>query len=190
MKLKKLFIASTAAMLLVSPLAQAADGSITFNGTITASTCVVAGAAQTGQSHSTAATIKLPSLPASAFEGGNVIAGTTNFDILLTNCSATGGMQNVHAQFSTPDVVDNGVIVAGTNGGGTAAGNVGVILQTENGTPIDVNGGPVGDPGTVLPSTIGDVTMKYQVSYSVVNTGSPVTAGVVYNTINYEIIYF
>ncbi|HCB1499198.1 major type 1 subunit fimbrin (pilin) [Klebsiella oxytoca] len=190
MKIQKTLIACTSWVLLAAPLAHAADGTITFNGSVTASTCVVAGAAQTGQSHTTAATIRLPTLPASVFDSGASVAGTTNFDILLTGCLATATQQNVRTLFTTPDSVENGVIVAGANGSDTAATNIGVILQTENGTTIDVNGGANQDPGVALPSTAGDVTMKYQVSYSVVNTGAPVTAGAVYNTINYEISYF
>lgn len=190
MNIKTTLIAGTTVLLLASPLAQAADGTITFNGTITASTCVVAGAAQTGQSHTTATTITLPTLPTSAFDSGTTIAGTTNFEILLTGCLATTSQQNVRTLFTTADTVSNGVIVAGANGNSVAAGNIGVILQTEKGTTIDVNGGTNLDPGAALPTTTGDVTMKYQASYSVVNSGSPVTAGAVYNTINYEISYF
>lgn len=190
MNIKTTLIAGTTALMLASPLVQAADGTITFNGTITASTCVVAGAAQTGQTHSTAATINLPTLPTSAFDSGTSIAGTTNFEILLTGCLATTNLQNVRALFTTADTVSNGVIVAGANGNSAAAGNIGVILQTETGAAIDVNGGTNLDPGAALPTTSGDVTMKYQASYSVVNSGAAVTAGAVYNTINYEISYF
>jgi major type 1 subunit fimbrin (pilin) len=56
----KTLIASTSMMLLATPICYGADGTITFQGNVTASTCVVAGAAQTGQTHSRAATIMLP----------------------------------------------------------------------------------------------------------------------------------
>ncbi|WP_058910577.1 fimbrial protein [Entomohabitans teleogrylli] len=190
MTIKYYLSSSIISAILISPIVQAADGTITFNGSITASTCVVAGAAQTGQTHSTAAIIRLPTLPASTFDNGANVAGTTNFEILLTGCLATTTLQNVRTLFTTPDQVSNGVIVAGSNGSDSAAGNIGIKLQTEGGNTLDVNGGPNQDPGYPLPSVSGDVKMKYQVSYSVVNSSAPVTAGVVYNTINYEISYF
>jgi major type 1 subunit fimbrin (pilin) len=186
----KTLIASTSMMLLATPICYGADGTITFQGNVTASTCVVAGAAQTGQTHSRAATIMLPTLPASAFDGGTNVTGTTNFDILLTGCQATASQQNVRTLFTTPNTITNGVIVAGAIGSDTAASNVGIILQTEAGTTIDVNGGANQDPGVALPSATGDVSMKYQVSYSVVEVGQPVTAGSVFNTLNYEVSYF
>jgi major type 1 subunit fimbrin (pilin) len=132
----------------------------------------------------------LPTLPASAFDGGTNVTGTTNFDILLTGCQATASQQNVRTLFTTPNTITNGVIVAGAIGSDTAASNVGIILQTEAGTTIDVNGGANQDPGVALPSATGDVSMKYQVSYSVVEVGQPVTAGSVFNTLNYEVSYF
>lgn len=190
MERKTPFLRAAALLLLTTPLAHAYDGTITFNGSITASTCTVVGAAQAGQAHAASATILLPTLPASSFSANSSIAGTTNFELLLTGCLATASQQNVRTLFTTPDEVVNGVIVAKGSADSAAAGNIGVILQTENGTVIDVNGGSKQDPGAPMPASTGDVKMKYQVSYSRVDSAVAVTPGKVSNTINYEIAYF
>lgn len=194
MKLKTSVLAAGIAVSLAAPLAQAADGTITFNGTLTASACTtVVGVVglNTGSTSGKNATIKLPELPTSALATPGMYAGQTGFDISLQGCQATTELNNVRTLFtaaSTPS--DDNYVMANT--AATGAENVGVAILTTSGTQIDLNGGANQDPGAPLPpltGTASDVTLHYQAAYKAL-TGGTVTAGPVTGVADYTISYY
>lgn len=194
MKLKASLLMAGIAASLVAPLAQAADGTITFNGTITASACTtVVGIVglNAGSTSGKNATIKLPELPTSALTTAGTYAGQTGFDISLQGCQATATLNNVRTLFTTGNTpADDNYVMANTAASG--AENVGVAILTTSGTQIDLNGGVNQDPGAPLPLLTGsqdDVTLHYQAAYKVL-TGGNVTAGPVTGVADYTISYY
>lgn len=191
MKLNRILASVVVASTLLSAGAMAADGTITFNGTVTASACTaLTGVSVGGGAPAVNQTINLPSVPAPAL---NAAAGTylghTAFKISLTGCAAAGSLSNVRAIFDTPFAPATDAYVAGnTAPSATAAANVAVALLTPAGAQIDMNGGTAVAPGYTLPSTAGAIDMDFVAAYKSLSTG--VTAGTVTGTANYTISYF
>ena len=181
MKLNRILASVTVASTLLSAGAMAADGTITFNGTVTASACTaLTGVSVGGGAPAVNQTINLPAVPAPAL---NVAAGTylgqTAFKISLTGCASVGALSNVRAIFDTP--------FAG-NTAPSGAADVAVAILTPAGAQIDMNGGTAVAPGYTLPSTAGAIDMDFVAAYKSLSTS--VTAGPVTGTANYTISYF
>ncbi|MGL6627384.1 fimbrial protein [Aeromonas jandaei] len=162
----------------------ASSGTITFNGSITGSTCEVAVNGKTAD-----ATVTLPTVPAEALSATGETTGKTGFFMSLTNCAApVPGASQVAAFFQAGASVDN------TTGrlkqlapGDTAATNV--SLQLSDGVsdaPIFVGNSSqiqnnhfeaiTGEQGE-------EVRLAYEVEYYAEDavTAGLVTSNVVYN---------
>ncbi len=88
--MKKNLLAALIATTLISGLAHATHypaGNVTFNGTLSATTCVVAlaGASTSGM------TVDIGTVSTSAFTGQNSEAGATNFKVDVTGCPGSNG---------------------------------------------------------------------------------------------------
>lgn len=134
MKFSKYLLASAVITALGSTAVQAADGTITFNGTVTASACTtLAGVSVGGGAPAINQTINLPAVPAQAL---NVASGTylghTAFKISLTGCAAAGSLSNVRAIFDTPFAPATDAYVAG-NTAPSGADDVAVAILTPGG---------------------------------------------------------
>lgn len=189
MKLNRILASVAVASTLLSAGAMAADGTITFNGTVTASACTaLTGVSVGGGAPAVNQTINLPAVPAPAL---NAAAGTylghTAFKISLTGCAAAGSLSNVRAIFDTPFAPASDAYVAG-NTAPSGATNVAVAILTPAGVQIDMNGGTAVAPGYTLPSTAGAIDMDFVAAYKSLSTS--VTAGPVTGTANYTISYF
>lgn len=191
MKMNRLLASVAVASALLSAGAMAADGTITFNGNVTASACTaLTGVSVGGSTPTVNATVTLPNVPAPAL---NLAAGTylghTSFNIQLTGCEAVGALANVRTVFDTaaPAATDNHVM---GNTAALGAADVGVAILTTGGTQIDLNGGAVLDPGAALPpaASPGPIVLNYVAAYKSLSTA--VTAGPVTGTANYTISYF
>ena len=176
----------------LSANANAADGTINFNGTVTASACTTrVGAAPAGGSAGLTATVNLPPVSADTLNAAaGTYAGHTAFTIQLTGCQAAGSLNSVRATFSTasPAAGDNTVM---GNTAPSGAADVAVAILTAQSTPIHLNGGTLLDPGAALPAAAGapgPITLNYLAAYKSLSTA--VTPGPVTGVADYVISYF
>ena len=179
--MKKLLLSASAALLLagIATQAQAYDGMITFNGTVSAQTCSIGAAGATNNG-----TVTLPTVAATSLAAANATAGTTQFSIKLTGCS--GPATQAAAWFESGSNVNPAtgrLINTGT------AGNVDVALYNLGSvTPIAVGqgSGAIGSSGAAFSLSSGAATLNYQAKYYATGTA---TAGTVVATVNYTIQY-
>ena len=176
----------------LSANANAADGTINFNGTVTASACTtLVGAAPAGGSAGLTATVNLPPVSADTLNAAaGTYAGHTAFTIQLTGCQAAGSLNSVRATFSTasPAAGDNTVM---GNTAPSGAADVAVAILTAQSMPIYLNGGTLLDPGATLPAVAGapgPITLNYLAAYKSLSTA--VTPGPVTGVADYVISYF
>lgn len=189
MKTNRLVLAALVSSALLSTNALAADGTINFTGSITASACTtVVGAASAGGTPSTNATITLPNLPTTAFTGAGTYAGNTAFTIQLNGCQSTTALTNVRALFTTASPQPTDIYVMKNTATTGPATDVAVAILTPAGNQIDLNGGANLDPGDALPSTSGNVTLNYQAAYKALSAS--VGAGSVAANADYTISYY
>lgn len=190
--MNKYLLASVIALSVSSGIAQAADGTITFNGLVTSSACtaiasVTADSVATGTPAS--ATLTLPNVTASTLNAAaGTFAGQTPFSIQLTGCEATVALSNVRALFTTTSATGGAIT---NTAAAPVAANVAIAILQQNGTTqIDVNGGSARDPGVALPASgsPGPVTLNYKAAYKSLSTG--VTSGNVTGVADFVISYF
>ncbi|MCR9027924.1 type 1 fimbrial protein [Citrobacter amalonaticus] len=127
MKANRLLLSALVSSALMSAGAMAADGTINFSGSITASACeTIVGAVQDGNSTpSLTATVNLLSATSDAFSAVGDIVNKTPFSIQLSGCAASTGAENVRALFSgTAPVAGEPNLLANTGG----ATNVGIVI--------------------------------------------------------------
>lgn len=188
MKINRLLIATLISSALLSANTMAADGTITFNGSVTASACTtVVGVAPTGGTFSLNNTVTLPSVTVSGL--GSTIgayAGHTPFQISLTGCTQAAGLNNVRALFSTTTTATGDVDIMGNTVAG--ATGVGIAILDSTLSQIDLNGGTAKDPGALLPTTAGPIMLNYTAAYKTTNT--TVTTGLITGIADYTISYF
>ncbi|WP_279156188.1 fimbrial protein [Obesumbacterium proteus] len=193
MELKKYFFAGMATLLISPSMANAADGTITFNGMVTASACTaITGVSANGSAPTKNAIVTLPNVTASTLNNGGIgtYTGQTAFNIQLTGCQAIGTLNNVRTNFTTANTpAGDNYVMGNTAAGGSA--DVAVAILTSAGTQIDLNGGTAVDPGAALPlssGTPGPIVMNYIAAYKPLTTS--VTAGPVTGVADYVISYY
>jgi major type 1 subunit fimbrin (pilin) len=166
--------------------ALASDGTITFTGSIDASTCTVV-TTGTGGSF----TVALPQVSSSTLAAAGETAGTTAFTIKLTGCSDIAGNVSTNFEAGTAIDVATGRLKNTTVAGG--ATNVQIqLLNGNDGSPIVV-GSPAASQnshGVALTSDgatppKGSATLNYFARYYA--TGAS-TAGSVASLVTYSMI--
>ncbi|SDD99763.1 major type 1 subunit fimbrin (pilin) [Cupriavidus sp. YR651] len=175
-----------AAAATVSHFAAAADGTISFTGSITAQTCTVGGNGTASKDF----TVTLPNVSSSVLATAGDVAGATPFSISLTGCSPDTG--NVHTFFESGPTVDTatGHLIA-ASGAGTAS-NVQVgLLNADDGTEIKAGFADASQNSHSVPlvagsGSDGSATMRYIARY--VATGAA-TGGAVNSSVQYTIVY-
>lgn len=161
-----------------APNANAASGTITFNGKVLSSTCTVSN----GTAGNVAVT--LPDVPFSAFTASGSVAGLTPFSLNLTGCPTTPSGVVVGAAFS-------GASIDSTNAGtikntvGAGFSNVNIQMTDSSGNPINLstNSNPV--TATLAGST---ATLSYEAQYYQ-PTSTAITAGTVTASVTYTLTY-
>jgi major type 1 subunit fimbrin (pilin) len=163
-------------------LAQASDGTITFNGALTDSTCTVVlngGGTGTG-------IVTLPTISTSILDSAGKTAGATHFTLDLTGCSAADGKTTVNAFFESGAGVDpaTGDLINLTGGG---AGNVVVQLFPENNLATQIKPG-VTDQVKATDILLSDVsgTLNYVAQYYALDA---TTAGAYSSNVTYSLVY-
>ncbi|AOY02228.1 hypothetical protein BJP62_05925 [Jeongeupia sp. USM3] len=152
--------------------ASAADGTISFTGEISASTCEVSGA-------SGAVDVTLPTVGLTSLKAAGDTAGATPFSISVTNC-AMGG--KTYAYFEAGANTNSQGRLDST---GSATG-VEVEILNKDETPINVGG--AGDQGVakVDVDASGDATLQYLARYYATAAAG---AGNVATSVQYSVIY-
>ncbi|SKA20020.1 fimbrial protein [Novilysobacter spongiicola] len=174
---KSIVLAAGLTAAVLAPLsASAADGTITFNGEVTAQTCDIT--TPGGEDF----TVTLPTVASSALATAGQTAGRTGFAITLANCP-TGG--DVATYFEPGATVDNDS--GRLNNQGTA-GNVQVQLLGDNGQliPVQASGTAQANSQWVTVAGDGSANLDYAAEYYA--TGAA-TAGGVTTSVAYTIIY-
>lgn len=163
-------------MLALAGTAHASDGTITFSGAVTGSTCTVQlnGGSASG-------TVTLPTVSTSALTSAGSTAGSTPFTLDVSNCTFSGGLTAVTAYFEAGANVD-GTTGRLTNTGG--AGNVQLQLYLGSNYASKVAAGQ-SSQNTATPLT-GTGQLRYGVEYYATGTA---TAGSVASTVTYSLIY-
>lgn len=162
--------------------AGAADGIISFNGIITDTTCTIS---VNGDNKDT--TVTLPTVSSSSLAAIGQTAGTTPFNIALSNCSGAS-LKAASTYFEPGTYVDNenGRLNV-DNTADDAATNVQVQLLNSNMNPIVV-GASVANSQNDIPVDIseGNGVLTYYAQYYA--TG-PSQAGTVNTQVDYTMIY-
>lgn len=169
--------ATITAAALLPGVSHASDGTITFNGMVTATTCDVS---INGQGPSP--TITLPTVQASALPAG-ATAGQTPFTFSLTNC--TGGTSTEVAAYFEIGPNVNQTTGNLRNSGGTAANvEVGLLNSDFSGIPLHVS------PQNILyvPITSGAATLTYIAQY-VADAAAAAGPGNVNTSVTYSLTY-
>ncbi|SDA36181.1 fimbrial protein [Sphingomonas sp. NFR15] len=178
MSRKSIFIPISIAMfVLCSAPAYASDGTITFTGSLTATTCTVA------LNNGTASgTVVLPNVSTSVLKVSGDVAGATNFQLDLSNCTVSSTVKAYFEAGPTVNTVTGALINAGT------ASNVEVQLVTDGGTPIAIgNSGQATSTGVTItvPGTTSGA-LNYVARY---RAKGVTTAGTVTSSVTYSLTY-
>lgn len=177
MKYSLPFVAAALA-LAISSSAHAADGTITFNGSISAQTCTINGNGTGNKDF----TVTLPTVAASALPADGATSGRTPFSIAVSGCSVKSG--SVSTWFEPDGNVDPVTHrLKNTASGGAANVQVG-LLGGDSTTAIQPG---VSTPSTLIDTTTGDAELKYFAEY--VATGGAAGSGVVNSSITYSMVY-
>lgn len=179
MKTKLLNLLAVTGIAMASPSAFAADGTITINGSVTASTCTVSSSAGSNDF-----TVTLPKVSTSNLSAAGKTAGRTAFDITLSACNPDTG--NVRAHFESGSTVDpaSGRLITTTGTG--ASSNVQIHLTNADGSSI-VAGAPAATQNSKTAAlATGAATLRYAAEYYA--TGAS-TAGTANSSVTYSIVY-
>ncbi|KAA1012039.1 type 1 fimbrial protein [Paraburkholderia panacisoli] len=173
-------IAAAVAMIAALPMAShAADGTITFNGSITAQTCNISGNGSGAADFS----VTLPNVSVSALTPVGQPAGRTPFNIMLTGCTPNTG--NVHTYFEagpTTDATTGNLVL---NAGGATNVEIG-LLNGSDFSPIKVGFADASQNSQSVVISGGTATLPYYAQY--VSTGVP-TAGAANSSVMYTLAY-
>ncbi len=152
--------------------AQAADGTINFNGTITDDTCDISTASKTQ-------TVNLGTIGSNSFSAPGTASAATGFTVVMTNCPATHS--NLSVKFDGTPAGGDPAVLALTDTPTKATG-VGIQLRDADGSvlPLFADSKPVA-------ITAGNATLNFSAAY--VSTAATVTAGEANSTANFTVNY-
>ncbi|MGH8388884.1 MAG: fimbrial protein [Pseudomonas sp.] len=174
---RTLFQALVACISILAATAHAADGTINFKGSIIGTTCRIA---VNGTVAPAAATVTLPPVGDSLLNAVGKMAIPTNFDIMLSNCTATG---KASAYFEAGPGVDT--ISGHLKNTGTAA-NVDLQLLDRNNSNAAIRAGQTQAATSRINFVGGAATLPYTVQYYALGVA---TVGTVTGSVTYSIIY-
>ncbi len=178
--MKKTILSSLLLVVAVAPIAaQAADGTITFNGNITGQTCTING-------NTPNFTVTMPTVSTSALSSAGQQAGivTDSIKINLTNCNPASG--GARAFFESGPTVDAATRRLTNATGAGFATNVQVGVINSDGTDVAVGAAAGAQNTQFVPVTSGAATLVYGSKY--VATAAA-TAGRVNTSVQYSIEY-
>jgi major type 1 subunit fimbrin (pilin) len=155
----------------------AADGTITFNGNITSQTCKIS-----GNGGGSSFTVTLPTVSVSALATAKQTAGTTPFNIALTDCTPASGTATVYFEPGATVDTATGQLLNATG----SATNVEVGLLNADYSQIKLGQALASQNSQSASLSTGSATLNYYAQY--VATGAA-GAGSVNTTSLYSIVY-
>lgn len=188
--LSTLVLIGSTAISQVAAAATNGDGTITFNGAVSAQTCTINGNGTGAKNF----TVTLPTVSSSTLATSGQTAGRTSFSIALTNCTPATG--NVHTYFepgTTTDIQTGNLILDSSNTSNAAgtvpknvATNVEISLLNSDTSPIKAGAADASQNSKPVPITGGSATLNYYAQY--IATGAA-TAGTANSSVMYTISY-
>ncbi|MBN3834699.1 fimbrial protein [Burkholderia sp. Ac-20344] len=169
---------ATAGLLAAASSAQAADGTITITGEITAQTCNIS-----GDGGGKDFTVTLPNVSTSALSVAGSTAGRKPFRINLSNCSPNSGNASVYFEPGTTVNAQTGQLFNATGD----AKNVEVGLLNKDGSKIELGKAQAQQNSQTVPIAAGSAELNYYAQY--VATGGASTAGTVNTSVMYSVSY-
>jgi major type 1 subunit fimbrin (pilin) len=166
--------------------AMAADGTITFNGSISSVTCTVHGGAPGASGGNF--TVTLPKAAAADFPSAGSVAGATAYNIYVgasgeADC-ANGTKVNVYYEPTSPNIDPATGYLNLTAGTGVATGVKLQLLNAGDKSVINLATAPSSTQVTVAGNT---ATLPFYAQY--VSTAASVTAGTANSSVLYSIQY-
>lgn len=170
---------TVASLSAVASMAQAADGTISITGEITAQTCTING----GGTGAKDFTVALPKVSASTLTTAGMTSGSTPFSIAVSGCTPASG--SIHAFFEngpTTDSTTGNLTVTGAN-----ASLVQIQLQNSDGSAIKAGFADASQNSKAFPIADGAGTLSYKAQYYALDqaVAGPVNSQVVY-TLAYQ----
>jgi major type 1 subunit fimbrin (pilin) len=195
-RIKRAMLAAGIVTTMALPLTgQASDGTITFTGAVTASTCTLS---INGGTNAGTATVALPTVDRAALTstGAGTTAAGTFFSVGVTGCSGVAdiGSGTPVAPTSVAIYFEAGPNVDEATGGlinAVAGSNVEVNLYNASGSTIVGTqiqpGTPTHQPAPLTIASGG--TQWFYAGYSTAGAGIAATAGAVSTSITYSLVY-
>lgn len=181
--ISSILVASAGALCLAPVGAYAADGTITFSGVVTDTTCSINGTASGTQAD---LAVTLPSVSAGALATAGAVAGTTNAtDIRLVLSGCTGAATKAIANFENGMTVDQSTGFLANQGGN--AKNVEVQLLNAEMQSINILTGANNDISTDGVAIVDKTaTLQYYARYYALDAAE---AGTVNTSVQYTVQY-
>jgi major type 1 subunit fimbrin (pilin) len=199
--MKRAMLVGVATALVLPPAGRASDGTITFTGAVTASTCTLS---INGLVNAGTATVALPTVDTAALTGAGAATSTaagTFFSIGVSNCTAANDLGAAAPNGAAPTHVqiyfEAGPTVDETTGGlinttGAGYSNVEVKLYNASGSTVvgtQIMPGTGTNQPTELLIGVGG-TQWFYAGYATTGAGAGgATAGAVNTQVTYSLIY-
>jgi major type 1 subunit fimbrin (pilin) len=153
-------------------------GVVTINGQLTANTCSVSG---NGQGNNF--TVTLPTLSAAELSAAGSVAGSTGFNVALTDCTPATGNVHTFWEYGANTLSDGNLLNNGT------ASNVEVQLLDFNGgqKSIDVSKADGAQNSQSVAISGGNANLQYAAQY--ISPVGSATAGSVTTNVTYSMVY-
>jgi len=178
MKMNRVFIPAMVASVILSSSAMAASSNtITFMGEVTDQTCSI-----NINGSAAAPVVLLPSVATSVLAKSADTAGTTNFDVGVSGCTANPAGMNVSSEF----VGNNISSTTGNLANSGTASNVEIQILDTTGKDIDFRNAFRGAGDLALQANETQKTASYSVQYYA--TGAA-TVGTVQASMQYAVSY-
>ena len=179
MKFSPVSFAALGLAALLASNAQAADGTITINGEVTAQTCQISGNGQGADF-----TVTLPTVSAAQLNKAGVTAGRTPFQIALTNYTPNSGNVGVYFEPGTNVNTMTGRLI---NLASSGAKNIEIGLLNDDTSAINLGSAAQSVQNVkFVPLTDGAATLNYFAEYAATDAA---TAGGVTTQSLYSIVY-
>ncbi len=172
------FPVTASALIAFAPAAFAADGTVTFNGRITAQTCTIG-----GNGGANNFTVTLPTVSTNSLRTAGAVTGRTPFNITLSSCTPNSGNAMVYFEPGATVDIATGRLV---NSNRTGARNVQVGLKNADYSDIRLGAAHASQNSRPVTLNNGGATLNYFAEY--VATGAT-TAGDLTTSTLYSIVY-
>jgi major type 1 subunit fimbrin (pilin) len=156
------------------------DGTITFNGALTAVTCTING----NDSNNKDFTVTLPTVSTNILTAKGDTAGDTSYHIALTGCTPVTGTSKASVFYQAGATVDpnDGLLIVASGG----AENVKLQLLNQDGSPIKAGYSSDLQNSKAADISTGAATLNYSVRYYAT---AATTAGAANSSVVYSIDY-